>query len=195
MFEYTLQEIINGLRVNNSDIINYIYSKYFKSIEKHVNINSGDSSDAWHLFHDALLVVYEKAKNDDLKISGTFYSYFFGICKYRWHKILRERKKGTTELYNDEINLNSENDLNYNKAENDCFLEATRFRIYKKNLNKLSPECKKMIKLVAKGKKMPEIRQSFNYKSDAFTYKKKSKCIKQLTKFINKDNELTELID
>jgi DNA-directed RNA polymerase specialized sigma24 family protein len=75
--------MMEGIRINNHSIIEEIYSKYSKDIEKMVTNNHGTSEDARDVFQDVMISIYRQAHNG-LQQRCSFYSVLYLACKKRW---------------------------------------------------------------------------------------------------------------
>ena len=188
MKELGSEKILEGIYRNDSQVIQYIYDKYFESIKKFITNYGGTEEDAWDIFQDGLIVVYEQIKNENLKLKHSFITYFYTVCKYSWLKVLRGRDKKYYEQVEHSKELERFSLVEY-EIELDEFVEKEkRIKLYQLNFRKLSNECQKMLKLMAKGHTITEITNEFNYKSTGFTYKKRRICKERLIKLIKEDN-------
>ena len=188
MVEYTSQQILDGINKGDQLVLKYVYNRFFDSVKSYVIANSGTKEDAFDLYQDALMVILEKTRSDDFKLTASFYTYLYKVCQIIWLNVLRERRSSIVS----NIDLdNSPNSLSYDEvAEIERrALKEKQTRIYQINFKKLSKECQKMIKLLAKGFKVEVIMKKFKYKSMAFTYKKRIKCVSKLKELIRKDTD------
>lgn len=189
MKELTSEKILKGIFENDNTVIQYVYDKYFNTIKSFVLRYGGAEEDAWDIFQDGIVVIYEQVKNENLIVKNSFLTYFYTVCKYQWLKIIRERDSKYFEsiegsLEADRLNLNDEN-LKLDEA----IEKEKRIKLYQRNVAKLSKECQALLKLVAKGYKTDEITTKLAYKSTGFTYKKRRLCKERLIKLINTDTE------
>ena len=189
MAKFSTEKILAGIVENDRIVIQYVYDKYFVSIKNYVIKHGGTDNDAWDVFQDSLMVVYEQAQSGNLVLQNKFITYFYSICKYRWLKLLRDRSPNQYEEfeYKNEVEV-----LGYNNyvAQIDEAIELEeRERIYQENFLKLSKECQKLFKLLAKGLTTSEITKELNYKSTGFTYKKRRLCKEQLLRRIKESND------
>jgi RNA polymerase sigma factor (sigma-70 family) len=185
--KYTSEKILKGILENDRRIIEYVYNTYFNAIKSFVLRYGGNHEDAWDIFQDGIVIIYEQARKEDLQIENSFMTYLFTICKYQWLKALRDRNK----KYFETIENNKEVEQFFhqeNAARLDEIIEKEkRLKLYASNFRKLSESCQKMLKLVARGLTVEELKQELGYKSNGFTYKKRSECKERLIKLINKD--------
>jgi len=85
---------INGLLLNNSDMVNKIYRKFFGLIESYVVKNSGTPEEAEDVFQEALCIIVQKIKGESPSfLECSFYTFLFSICRNIWLNELRRKKK------------------------------------------------------------------------------------------------------
>ncbi len=191
MKDISVEQILNGIVNNNSFIIQKVYKKFFVIVRKYIQSHGGREADAKDVFQDGIMVIYEQHKNQQRKLKNEFGTYLFAICRNIWLNQKRAESKMVLKEYSSltsELEKKGWNDL-IKKSEEISFKES-RARIYQSNFEKLSEECRKLLKLTADGLSVQEITLRFGYKSEGFTYKKRSICKGRLVKLINKDENL-----
>lgn len=185
VIKYTSQQILDGIKEGDKDVLNYIYNKFFDSLKSFVLANNGSKEDAFDLFQDAIMVILEKIRKDDLKLTVKFNTYFYGVYYRIWLNVLRDRRSSIV------VKSDFENELRVLSIDEIKEIERLgekekMVRIYQASFKMLSKECQKMIKFENKGYSVEVIKKKFNYKSMAFTYKKRRRCILKLKEFIRK---------
>ena len=65
MAKFSTERILAGIVENDRIVIQYVYDKYFASIKSYVLKHGGNDTDAWDVFQDSLMVVYEQARSED----------------------------------------------------------------------------------------------------------------------------------
>ncbi len=188
MKELASEKILEGIYRNDSQVIQYIYDKYFDSIKKLIKNYGGTEEDAWDVFQDGIIVVYEQIKNEKLKLRHSFLTYFYTICKYSWLKTLRSRDKKYYEQIEHSRDIERVSLSEYEVDLDETIEKEKRVKLYHLNFRKLSKECQKMMKLMAEGYSITELTNEFNYKSTGFTYKKRRICKDRLMRLIKEDD-------
>lgn len=183
----TSERILKGIIDNDHEVMQYVYDKYFESIKGFVIRHGGTKDDAWDVFQDGIIVVYEQVKSKKLTIQNTFHTYFFTICKYTWLKVLRDRDKKYFEQIETSRELEQINLHDYKLEVEEIIEKEKRVKLYNSNFLKLSKECQKLLALMSQGCSVQEIAESFNYKSVGFAYKKRRICKERLIKLIKLD--------
>lgn len=191
MRDISVEQILDGIVNNNSFIIQKVYQEFFVVVRKYIQSQGGREADAKDVFQDGIMVIYDQRKNNKLVINNNFETYLFSVCKHIWLNRLRVEKKMVLKEYDSllyELEKQGWNEI-IKDAEEAGYKEL-RARIYQENFEKMSEECRKLLKMTAEGLSIKEITLRFGYKSEGFTYKKRSICKSRLIKLINQDNKL-----
>lgn len=69
-----------------------LYERVFPAVARFIRKQHGGIDDAKDIFHDALVIYYEKKVEGTLKISLTDEAYVFGIVKHLWIRRTKENK-------------------------------------------------------------------------------------------------------
>ena len=81
------------LRTNRERALAGIYKKTFPIVSHFVRRNQGSEQDAKDLFHDALIIFYEKAVDGKLVLTASVTTYLVSICRNRWLRELDKRRR------------------------------------------------------------------------------------------------------
>ena len=188
MQEYKAEEILEGLRNRDTNVLDFIYKSYFQQIKVFINKNSGTDEDAQDIYQDAVLVIYQKIKNDNLTLNCSFYTYLYSVCRLLWLKQLEKRKKSQEYMDDSEKLIDMDNDdilKFYNVNE--------RYVIYQDHFKKLSQNCQKILELYMARIQLKEIANILGYKSDQYVKKRKHQCKEKLVNSIKNDPRFKEL--
>jgi len=188
MSTYSTEKIIEGIRKQDDDIIRYIYKTIYPVIEHLVRENKGNKEDAKDLFQEALIIVFKKIKNEGLVLTCTFSTFFYSVCAYQWHKILRKRKNLPVWY------VSSLDGHIYNPGLNEK-IERKKLELYDFHFNRLSKDCQKILKLHFSGVPIAEIMKKMGYTSKEHTMDRKYRCKKSLFMRIENDQTFKELQD
>lgn len=156
-----------------------LYEQVFPSVAKFVSQHGGTFQDAKDIFHDALIIFYEKSLENDLYIEvASEKAYIVGIAKHLWFKKFKEVNK-KTELTDKEIVIPADGD-DPSPAE---------MRI----LNLLERAGKKCLDLLTafyyEKSSLKEITKSFGYRNVHSATVQKFKCLEKV-KFTIKEKSL-----
>ncbi len=180
------QDYIDYIRNGDSDGLRKIYSEFLPRIIALITKNGGSSDDAQDVFQDAILVIYEKAKKKDFKLSSGFYTLLYGICRNLWGNRLQKSSFKNVTL-SDEIKYSSDNIID------EALLKAEEERVFWDNFKKLGEDCQKLLQLFFEKVKMDEITRILGYSSVGATKKRKFTCKERLVTFIKEDVRYSEL--
>lgn len=182
-------EILKGIQSNDRNTLNYIYSKFFKSIRKFIIQNSGDEDDAQDVFQEAIMIIYNKIIKKDLtELQCAFHTYLFSVCRYLWLQQLN--KKG---IKLDTDNKAVQESLSI-EPEMDILMEETsKYDLYRKHFLLLSKECQKVLNLFLRKTPQKEIASIMGFKSVDYAKRKKYLCKEKLVEKIKSDPKFKEV--
>ena len=180
---YSDSELIEGLSRNNSQAIREIYRLYQSMLTKWIVTRGGAESDAYDIFQEGLVVLYEKAQLPDFALTCKLSTYLFAVCKRLWfkkmeassqvsylHEIEQEEEENDLEAqYHDDVDLHLE--------------KETNFQLLESAMNQLGDPCNGLLKaFYLEDKNMQEIAQQFGYTNAENAKTQKYKCLNRLKK-------------
>lgn len=191
MIDYSNLELLNGIRRNDTIVLQYIYKNFYSKINFFIKKNSGDDDDANDVFQEAIIIIFRKLKNDDLVLDCSFETYLYSVCRFLWLKQLEKRK-----LEKEKIKDNHE----YNEDIYDDGLEKVvdlneRYRLYQKHFSNLGKDCQKVLQLYIDKVPLKNIAQIMGFKSEKYAKKRKFKCKDYLVKSIKQDLEYKKILN
>jgi RNA polymerase sigma factor (sigma-70 family) len=173
--------IIDGIRVQDDKILNWLYDNYLQSVKHHVLRNSGSNEDVSDVFQDSIIVLYHQITEGNLNLTSDLKGYFFGIARNVWSSHLRKKKR-TTEL---DIDISDEDDT-VEKA--DLVLEKVVSRAFQK----LKPDQQLILSLYSDGHSYEEIASKMNLKNEMYARRKKYLSKEALLELVKEDPEYQE---
>lgn len=189
MLEFTTQELLNGIRENNSIIVQYIYDRYFHGIKKFIEKFGGSKDDALDVFQDGIVVIYEQLIDGEIIQVNNFRGYFFSICKFKWFNTIRNSKVGDYTNVEMEDVLPSFEFSQDTESWSDKLEKERRVKVYFKSFMELESTCQMMIRYVAYGWVIEDIAEKMNL-SVTYTYRKRQACLNKLIQLV--DQKLNE---
>ena len=84
--------IIEDLQMESDQAYTFIYQKYYETVQRFILRNSGTSDDAQDIFQDTMLVVVEKLRKDNFRLTASLKTYVTAIAKHLWFKKLRDNR-------------------------------------------------------------------------------------------------------
>ncbi len=186
---HTDQKYITALLNNDSLLLHELYNKYAGKITQMVLKNNGNVTDAADIFQEALLAIYQKAKNNNFQLTCPIEAYLYLICKNRWINELNKRGNRKVTFIEDG---------GYSFGE-DVFNAATttqnhqdRQKLLLDMFAQLGVGCKELLELSWSGIAMDEVANKLN-NSYAYVRKKKSECVAKLIALVKSSPKFATL--
>ena len=179
--QYELNDnvLLSSLAIGDSKAINYIYKSTYPTVEKMVFKMNGSTDDAYDVFQDAVTILYEKAKTNDLQLSCKVSTYLISIAKHLWLKKLSKKKKQQVSVLYDsfEENLSANEDISH-------FLEfENNVSKLKSCLEQIGEPCKSVLNaFYIHNQSMTDIAQNFGYTNAENAKTQKYKCLNRIRK-------------
>jgi RNA polymerase sigma factor (sigma-70 family) len=184
---YSDQEILDGIKRQDSEILLFIYKKNFRSVKHYIENNSGNEKDAEDIFQDVLITLFDKIRLNTLNLHCSFHTYLFSVLKFAWLRqlALKDQKRFSIEDCDDFSNeyLGLTDDL----------LKTERRNMFLQHFNEISQDCQKIIRLILKGYTITEITKVMGYQSEQHTKNRRFRCKKNLIERILKNPNYKEL--
>jgi RNA polymerase sigma factor (sigma-70 family) len=173
--------LIDGIRRQDDNILNWLYDNYFQSVKNHVLGNNGSIDDVSDVFQDTIIVLYNQITDDNLNLTSDLKGYFFGIARNVWNAQRRQKQK-TVEM---------EEDFEYEEVEeeqHDLVLE----RIISRLFPLLKPDQQMILNMYAEGITYEEIALKMNLKNEVYARRKKYLSKEALLELVKEDPEYQE---
>jgi RNA polymerase sigma factor (sigma-70 family) len=183
MIHYSDEAILEGLRLRSDYIINFIYKEYFPLIKFLVNENGGSGEDAEDVFQDGIIIIYNKISLNELKLSCSFKTYMYSVCRNLWLQKLSKRKAIFDKLTDVEEFIDLPQDL----LKEASIAEAEMHRIIQIHFLALPDDCQKVLKLFLKNIPLRDIAGIMGFKTENYAKTRKYLCKEELKKRIADD--------
>lgn len=178
---------IEALLQGDPQGVKNVYDRYFSKISGFIRRNNGADTDAEDIFQEALIVILHKAREADFKLTSSFFSFLYGICRNLWLKQLRKKT-------NQEVTLLDDFEYTDAVSLDEAIFKRERQRLYRDQFALLSERCQKMLRLFyEEQQKMSSIAKAMGFANDNVAKKEKSKCKKKLTDMIQADARFADL--
>jgi RNA polymerase sigma factor (sigma-70 family) len=185
----TLEEInyLSAILSGDREILNRMYANLFPMIRSFVLSNyNGSEDDAKDVFQDAVIVIYEKAKNSDFELTCKFSTFLYRVCRNIW--MSRQQKKSASEVtIPDDAKYIADEDSQID------LLQIERGKLFYKALRQLGTDCQKLLELFFQKRNMDEIASEMGFASEGYARRRKFQCKDRLIELIKKEDEFTEL--
>jgi RNA polymerase sigma factor (sigma-70 family) len=179
----TDKSIIEGIRLQDEKVLNYLYDHYFETVKSYVLKNSGSDDDVSDLFQETIITLYQKITEDTLELTTDLKGYFFGIAKNIWNEELRKKKRvvGLT------MDIVEEDD---SESRYDPALE----KILSRSFEKLKLDSQTILTLFSEGLSYEDIAIKMNLKNETYARRKKYLSKEELIEIIKKDPDYQEYL-
>ncbi|HTM67654.1 MAG TPA: sigma-70 family RNA polymerase sigma factor [Flavipsychrobacter sp.] len=178
---YTEQQLLNDLAKGDRNATEQIYKQHYKIISSWINQNGGTTTDASDIFQETMVILYEKSKSEDFRLTCKVGTYLFAISKHLWYKKLEKAQKqprllgddiggdGQDWAYEDDINSYKEKEMHYQSLD--------------QALDQLGEPCRSLLKaFYHEDKNMQQIAAEFGYTNPDNAKTQKYKCLNRLRK-------------
>jgi len=91
--QYSDTDIIAGLRNGDSKILELTYKQHYPIILHFVIQNNGTDQDAKDVYQEAIVVLYEKLRQEHFLLTCQIRTFIYSVCRRLWLKKLREKGK------------------------------------------------------------------------------------------------------
>lgn len=174
--------LLGALARNEREAMREIYEKYYDSLVRWIVSKGGLAADAEDAFQEAVLVLYQKAQDEDFCLTASIGTYLFAVCKRIWLKRINHKDINSVYLYDDfpehwDENSSTDEDIQLLKEKEEHFQHLSR------SLEQLGSPCKELLQaFYLKDKTMQEIADSFEYTNANNAKTQKYKCLNRLKK-------------
>jgi len=176
------QQLLEGLARGDRSTTEQVYKSHYKVIASWIHNHGGGSSDSADVFQEAMVVLYEKAQQEDFRLTCKIGTYLFAVSKHIWYKKVQKQQKqpgflpdntgsdqGTDWVYEDDVKVHHEREAHYEQLD--------------MALDQLGEPCRSLLKAYYhNGKSMQEIAADFGYTNPDNAKTQKYKCLNRLRK-------------
>lgn len=175
--------IIEGVRKQDENTLNWLYGNYLQSVRSYVLKNSGSAEDVSDVFQDSIIILYNQISENSLNLSSDLKGYFYGIARNVWNAQLRKKQR-TTELDFDLPDEDESEEIN----------NQMLGKIISRAFQKLKPDEQMILNFFSEGRSYEEIAAKMNYKNEMYARRKKYLCKEALLELVKKDPEYHEYL-
>ena len=185
------RELLEGIRNRNNKVLEYIYEQWYPMILELVTRHSGNADDAQDIFQDAMVVVYNKIKNDELDLVCALKTYFYSICKRLSYKLIKQKNKHSKF----DMDYQEVADTSDENSEAIYENEIEKISIYRQHLLNLTDDARKLLQLYLNNHSLKEICEVMGYNSESYAKSRKYNIKEDLKKRILNDPYYQSLYD
>lgn len=185
--QYTDSEIVNEIFLDNTEVLSFLYEHNFESLNSKIISEGGNRKDSEDIFHDALLILYLKVKNEQLQLTCSVHTFLQAIARNLWKRKLASNAFRVTKLEANVYEISDETQVD------EEYIHVERRKLYLKHLGDMPNDCKRLIQMVLKGLNLQKIMEQMPFNSIEFTKTKRFRCKVMLIKKIINDPLYKEL--
>ena len=176
---YSDSDLVIGLVARDKAVLREYYMVFFESIRQLVLYNHGREEDAQDLFQEALLVVFQKAREGAFVLTSSLGTYIYSVARLLWLKELDKRKRISKQPVDFEEYYDADDDIVATAEYNE------KLGIYRQEFEKLSADCRKVLSLfLLEGMSIAAITKFMGYRSEQHTRNRRYRCKLSLLKRI-----------
>jgi len=179
---FTAEEILDGIRDKNNDILTFVYKEYYPFIKKYILNNNGNKQDAEDIFQETIVMIYRKVEEGQFSLDCGLKTYIYSVCRILWLKELEMRKL----LRKDNLEPKEMDELDVEYLPEDSDLENKN--LIQEHVLRLNENCRRILTLFYDGASIEEITEIIGTKSTLYTKLIKFKCKEKLIESLKKDS-------
>ncbi len=169
--------LLKGLATEDKGSIERIYRENYQMVHSMVLSNSGTSDDAADIFQEAMIVLFEKSRQDTFELSCLLKTYIYSICRRLWLKKLQNSNRFSISLDGAEEVVSVEEDMEVHEK------KQSEFQLMETAMGKIGEPCKSLLEAYYIHKKqMQLIAVEFGYTNADNAKTQKYKCLVRLKK-------------
>ncbi len=190
MSEFSVEEIIEGIKARDNCVLQYIYKIYYPTVHHLIITNSGTPDDAKDVFQECIIIIFRKVKEQEhFLLNSSFKTFMYSIARHVWLKHLRNQKYEGQKIQDQQSFIELKDEPF--KVSN----EDLKMTLYQKYFKLLPEDCQNILKLTARDIPQKEIAQALSFKSENYVKKRKHNCKDKLIEMIKKDPQYPDLWD
>jgi RNA polymerase sigma factor (sigma-70 family) len=93
-------EIFRAVGNNEKTAIESVYKENYALIQHFVVSNNGSEDDARDIFQEAMMVLYEKSRQEDFELTCQIRTYLYSVCRRLWLKKLQHNRRIESQVEN-----------------------------------------------------------------------------------------------
>jgi RNA polymerase sigma factor (sigma-70 family) len=167
---------IEALRRNDERVIREIYQLHADKILRWVQSRGGAADDAQDIFQEALIALFEKAKNADFVLTCPLGAMLHIICSNKWIDRMRQKGRDSGVRKAEEARYTHESEGDALVQAEDIMAEHQRHTRLRVAFYQLSELCQQLLNLLSEGKKPAEAASILQMNSAETVHRRKNAC-------------------
>lgn len=176
-------QLLEGIAQNDRKTTEQVYRDNYKQVQSWVQARGGSADDGDDVFQEAMTILFQKAQNEEFRLSCKIGTYLVAVSKFIWYKKLQAQNRRPDFLPFD----SGEEDANHQYVyEDDIRIQEERelhFEQLNAAMEELGEPCRSLLKaFYNEDKSMQEIAAVFGYTNPDNAKTQKYKCLTRLKK-------------
>jgi len=171
------EALLAGIRNEEESALAYLYKHHYPMILHFVQNNNGTDDEAKDIYQEAVIIFYEKIRDQSLELNCQIKTYLYSICRRLWLKRLALKNRFAGMVTDSDTFIPVEEEL----AEIEE--KEAKFKKMGEALVLLGEPCKTLIEdFYIQDLSMQSITEKFGYTNADNTKNQKYKCLMRLKK-------------
>lgn len=181
-------DYLSAILAGDQAALEQLYRTQFPVIRSLLRNYGGSEMDAKDVFQDAVLVMYQKAKQPDFQLTSQFGTFFYSVCRNLW--LNRRSKKFVTS----EVTISEDAKYIAEEASPEVeLLQVERDNLFWRAFRQLGEDCQKLLELFFQKTPMEAIALQMGYGSEGYARRRKLQCKERLVELVKSNPEYREL--
>lgn len=172
--------LLDKLKQNDLKTLDKVYITYRKDFFLFARTFSVSEEDIADIYQDSIISLYENIRTGKLEaLTSSLKTYLFAVGRFK----LYTQKRNNSKIYYDDAAIHSSEEVRLF----DIDMTEERKSLLKDGMSRLGAKCQKILELYYyRGMTLDEIQKLLYYSTKDVLKNQKSRCLKQLKKFVKK---------
>jgi len=167
---YTDEELVDGLINQDRSVVYACYDLFFDKTKRMVMLSKGSEEDARDVFQETMLVIYQKARQNQLVLKSKLENYLLAVARFIWLRGKSHLPSRSLNGFNPELMPDEQIDADHEIHRNE------QLNIMQSAFESLSENCRTILSLFAEQRSIAEVTRLMGYKSEQHTRNRKYRC-------------------
>lgn len=174
------RNIVERIRKNDRAVLGELFVRYEKMIGNYIVTHGGSDADAEDILQEAIIVLWQKANNDDFQLTSKVSTFLMAIARNKWMAEMRKRKRWVNQ--DPDLNLADDNDSLL-----DGLIADERIASVREALDSMNEVCKKvLIMFYFEERSLDSIAKDLGFSNAGVAKSKKYQCKKAFEERLKK---------
>lgn len=176
------QEILARLKQGDENTLDLLYKTHYRMMIKLIIKNNGTEEEAKDIYQESLIVLWQKAKDDNFILTSKISTYLYSICLNLWRKELERKKRFSYEVKEGSDIMDMDRD--------------ERIKIINMCIQKLGETCRDVLTYYYFDRlSMVEIAEKMGFANADTSKTKKYRCKKELDQLVKSLYKESDFLD